>query len=143
MSDQRQQLFETLMKFDKTLLRMRGRILSSFGLTTSQAEILLLSLETPRINQLAETLAITSSAATQLVESIEDKGLVKRRRAIDDKRAVEVHLTRSGKKLIKQIEATKKKFATELLDTLDEEEVCTVLIMHRKIIANISKRFGC
>ena len=142
MNDNRRQLFEAMTQFDKTLSRARCNALQRFNLTVAQAHVLLLCQETPRIQQLADMISATSSAATQIVESVEEKGLIIRRRAESDKRVVMVYLTEAGRRLVKQIENERRAFAYDLLNELSDQDVEVALLMYRKITTHIAKRFS-
>src|SRR5438105_9995913 len=70
------------------------RRLAAFGLTAQQAAVLLGARKQPSSpSQLAETLGTDTAGMTRLLDRLEAKGLVRRRRHDQDRRAVLVELT--------------------------------------------------
>src|SRR5215470_3896589 len=55
------------------------------------------------INEIGRKVLLTSGSITVAVDRLEAKGLVERRASAEDRRARIVHLTRSGRKLIKRV----------------------------------------
>jgi len=56
-----------------------------------------------RVSELAETMAIHQSTASNLLDKLQEKGLIERDRSTDDQRVVRLYLTRSGESLIKRV----------------------------------------
>jgi DNA-binding MarR family transcriptional regulator len=56
-----------------------------------------------RMGDLSETTSIEVSTLTRLVDNMEKKGLVARRRAVADARAVTLHATPAGRRLTQRI----------------------------------------
>lgn len=56
-----------------------------------------------RMGDLSETTSIEVSTLTRLVDTMEAKGLVARRRAADDARAIVLHVTPAGRRLTQRI----------------------------------------
>lgn len=135
MDTSRQNLFDQLAKFEKTMLRLKRHTLSKLGITLSQAELLMTVSETSRVTDIAETLHVSSSAATQLIESAETKGLLGRQRSESDKRAVEVTLTPKGRATLEELTRIKCNLAKELVHELTDDEVKQLATIHKKIIA--------
>lgn len=142
MDTSRQNLFDQLAKFEKTILQLKRHILKELDITLSQAELLMAVSEASRVADVAETLGVSSSAATQLIESAETKDLVERQRVASDKRAVEVTLTPTGKATLEKLMRTKSNFAKKLLQELTDSEVKQFTTIHKKIIACACKHIG-
>lgn len=72
------------------------------GLTLSQLALLrtLASRQQARVAELAEEAGITASTATRILDALERRGIVRRSRAAEDRRAVAVTLTASGGELL-------------------------------------------
>ena len=56
-----------------------------------------------RVSELAEAMAIHQSTASNLLDKLEEKGLIERNRSTDDQRVVRLFLTRSGQQLIRRV----------------------------------------
>jgi DNA-binding MarR family transcriptional regulator len=70
--------------------------------------------------QLADALAIHRNAMVGLVDDLEQRGLVTRRRHPDDRRAHAVHLTTAARELLAQAQPVADEHDAELLAGLDE-----------------------
>lgn len=78
-------------------------LLETLGVTYPQYLVLLVLWEEDgaRVSRLGERLHLDSGTLTPLLKRLEAQGLVQRRRSSEDERAVEIHLTASGKRLRK------------------------------------------
>jgi len=56
-----------------------------------------------RVSELADAMAIHQSTASNLLDKLEEKGLIERDRSTDDQRVVRLFLTRSGQQLIRRV----------------------------------------
>ena len=73
--------------------------------------------------EIADSLYMDKVAVSRLVERMAVKGMVARRPMSNDKRAREVSLTSSGKKLYYQMEPLATKTIADALDGLNEETI--------------------
>lgn len=91
------------------------------------------------VKDIAETLGISSSAATQLVDGLVRKGYVRRREDPKDRRSVRLEPSPKGKK---HIAVTSGKRITEmagLFDALTDSELAEYLHLQRKILSKFSQ----
>lgn len=75
------------------------------GLTPTQGEILVLLMQRKgpmRLGEIARETALTAATTSDAVSTLEAKGLVEKRRALDDGRALAVRLTARGKTAAKR-----------------------------------------
>jgi DNA-binding MarR family transcriptional regulator len=75
------------------------------GLTPTQGEILVLLMQRKgpmRLGEIAHETALTAATTSDAVSTLEAKGLVEKRRALDDGRALAVRLTARGKTAAKR-----------------------------------------
>jgi DNA-binding MarR family transcriptional regulator len=85
------------------------------------------------MGELADKLLLSVSGATVIADKLEEKGLVVRRRSLDDRRVVRVGLTGEGAKSYDEFHQMVLTFATAILQSLDENEQNLLLALHRKI----------
>lgn len=94
------------------------------GLTPTQGEILVLLMQRRkplRLNDIARETALTAATTSDAVSTLEEKGLVEKRRAADDRRALAVKLTPRGRTAAKR--ATQwPGFVSGALTALRDEE---------------------
>ncbi|MCY0389177.1 MarR family transcriptional regulator [Robbsia sp. Bb-Pol-6] len=77
----------------------------SAGLTPTQGEILVLLMQGKtalRLGEIARQTALTAATTSDAVSTLESKGLVEKRRAVDDGRALAVKLTPKGRTAAKR-----------------------------------------
>jgi DNA-binding MarR family transcriptional regulator len=75
------------------------------GLTPTQGEILVLLMQRKgpmRLGEIARETALTAATTSDAVSTLESKGLVEKRRALDDGRALAVRLTGRGRTAAKR-----------------------------------------
>ena len=85
------------------------------------------------MGELADKLLLSVSGATVIADKLEEKGLVVRRRSLDDRRVVRVGLTGEGAKSYDEFHQMVLTFATAILQSLDEHEQDLLISLHRKI----------
>lgn len=88
-----------------------------------------------RPGELARALRFTPSALSQVLKSLEAKGLIERRRAEGDSRAVEVMLTGAGARAVEQIHALRNEQWNLLFDYLGDEDVAHLMRIAERICA--------
>lgn len=72
---------------------------------------------------LAETLDVSQASATGIVDRMEQRGLVGRRRDDDDRRVVRVALTDEGRNLIAGMATERREHLAMMLDHLTDDEL--------------------
>jgi DNA-binding MarR family transcriptional regulator len=96
----------------------------SAGLTPTQGEILVLLMQRKgpmRLGEIARETALTAATTSDAVSTLESKGLVEKRRALDDGRALAVRLTARGKTAAKRA-AQWPDFLSKAIGTLRGDE---------------------
>ena len=90
-----------------------------------------------RMGDLSQTTSIEVSTLTRLVDNMEKKGLVARRRDEADARVVALHATAAGKRLTKRILPIAERYETVALEgfTMREAEVLRSAL--RRLYANM------
>lgn len=94
------------------------------GLTPTQGEILVLLMQRKgpmRLGEIARETALTAATTSDAVSTLETKGLVEKRRALDDGRALAVRLTARGRTAAKKA-AQWPDFLSKAVNTLRADE---------------------
>ena len=78
------------------------------------------------MTHLAETLDVSLSAATGLVDRVEERGFVERIRVPNDRRIVIVRITRAGHQMLEDAEILRTEIIERVLDELDEAQLAGV-----------------
>lgn len=77
---------------------------------------------------LAETLDVSQASATGIIDRMEQRGLVERRRDDDDRRVVRVALTDEGRTLIAGMATERREHLALMLDHLTDDELAGFLL---------------
>ena len=85
------------------------------------------------MRELAEYLRLAVNSVTALVDHLERKGFVSRRRSDEDRRVIRVGLTGTGESAYEDISAGKARFFRGMLESLTDEEQAIFLLLFRKI----------
>lgn len=85
------------------------------------------------INEIGKKVLLTSGSITTAVDRLEEKGLVERRAAKDDRRAKIVHLTSDGRRLITRAFAEHAADMERLAGDLSRDERATLIRLLKKI----------
>ncbi|HRH23366.1 MAG TPA: MarR family transcriptional regulator [Candidatus Magasanikbacteria bacterium] len=89
------------------------------------------------VKTIAAALHITSSAATQLIDGLVDKGYLIRKDSPQDRRAISLSLSPKAKKMFKGFKEQGLQKMTELFNVLTDEELKTYATLNKKIFDSI------
>lgn len=89
------------------------------------------------MSEIARRLHLSLSSMTAVVDKLEKKKFVSRGRQKDDRRVVEVALTRAGAKFYKLVREGHMQVMEKFLTALSTPEQDTLLTLFRKITANL------
>jgi DNA-binding MarR family transcriptional regulator len=94
------------------------------------------------IKELAAALSITSSAATQLVDGLVNKGFLNRQPSLEDRRALHLSLPEESRQKIDAIKVQRLERLCAIFGALDDAEFQTLLDLIDKVISRnqIEKR---
>jgi DNA-binding MarR family transcriptional regulator len=92
-----------------------------------------------RMSHLAATLGLSESAATRLVDRLEDAGLAERRPGkLDDRRCVFAGLTPVGRKAQRRIQAQRRRVLKDILESLAPGERSKLVELFGKVAAALA-----
>lgn len=80
----------------------------------------------PRMSHIAERLRIARRSATDVIDELEDRGLVLRSPDPADRRAVVVAATEAGRSLLASLSRQRRQVAARQLEVLSEKELATL-----------------
>lgn len=89
------------------------------------------------VQKIADKILVTSGTITYVINKLESKNLIIRKKCEKDKRIFYVSLTKEGEELISRVFKKHKEFLNDLLSEMDEESkrsLLTNLIKMRKIL---------
>ncbi|GII58281.1 MarR family transcriptional regulator [Planotetraspora thailandica] len=113
-------------------------LLAPFDVTSQQAALLLhAARQEASPNQLAPQLGTDTAGMTRLLDRLEDKGLVRRRRHPDDRRSVVIEVTAAGKAIVPRLAPVFGKATAQLLAGFSEAEVRELTGMLQRMLGNL------
>jgi DNA-binding MarR family transcriptional regulator len=125
------------------------RDLRGAGVSLPQARALsaLYAREPRRITELAESEQVSQPGMTSLVNTLEERGLVVRRPAPDDRRAVQVWLTAAGRSMMAAVRAARSDSVRRHLVEMDAADIGRLVdgvsvLMHLNDAIRRSRRSG-
>lgn len=87
-----------------------------------------------QMNELVESLNVSFSTATGMVNRLIKSGLVSRRHGVKDRRAVMVAITKKGGRIVNEVYAQKRKGMIQLFKRLSAQERSTYIEIIRKLV---------
>ena len=92
------------------------------------------------VKTISQALHTTSSAATQLIDGLVDKGYLVRNANPDDRRVVSLSLSEKAKKLFKEFKEQGLQRMTELFNSLTDKELDQYAKLNKKIVEGMFKK---
>ena len=89
------------------------------------------------VERLRRVLRISQPGAVRAANTLEEAGLLERRRGRDG-RTTALHLTASGRKAAREVRAGRERGIGPLLDVLDEDEQARLLPLLEKLVAALA-----
>lgn len=129
-------LSELLMHAARQMRRSWAHAIHQWGLSPHQAIALRTAdaEEGGRVSDLARRLRIAPRSATEVVDSLEERGLVRRSPCPEDRRAVLVEVTDDGREMARQIEQARADARAAVFDRLTSSEQQELRYLLRRLI---------
>lgn len=121
---------ERNMRYINGIIKHKGRqILKNYSITTPQFIALQWLLEGGdlTIGELSNKINLAFSTTTDLVDRMEKKELVERKRDTNDRRVVRIHLLPKGQKIIREVIDERRVYLSTVLADVPSNEVAMLL----------------
>ncbi|HEY7024258.1 MAG TPA: MarR family transcriptional regulator [Candidatus Limnocylindrales bacterium] len=79
------------------------------------------------MSRLAELLDVSVASATGIVDRMEKKGVIERRRSDEDRRVVQVYVTEKGEQVFTQMQAERQSNMMKMLSNITESDLRALL----------------
>ncbi len=99
--------------------------------------------ETPNLNRLAEKCGITRQSAKQLVDRLEEKGLVRLERSAEDRRNISIVITEKGRSWGEVNLERNVRFVAELFDGIPAEDIRTFAAVQQQLLHKLAAGKAC
>lgn len=132
--------------FPYLLNRVTGRInqlwlkqLRDSGLTIGRWQVMcvLYRFDGSRVGTIADLSGTEQPAISRVIDQMERDGLVERRPALDDSRAVEVWFTAAGRKVYSELLPTADAFVNDLTRNLSQQDIDQVSRVMEKLFGDL------
>lgn len=146
MSNERNQRIEEMFANMRAMKRLMVCYMRSDDkelLPPSQGELLLIAHQEQPIvlKQLAEHMRLTPGAVSQLVESLERLGLIKREPSVVDRRTVHVVVTPKGEDKIAAIKQQHTAVFKHMTEALSDSELDAMVTIQHKMINHLKESY--
>jgi DNA-binding MarR family transcriptional regulator len=133
-----QQVSALVFHLGRQLRTALDRRLTSHGLTSQQAALLLLSrlLREPNPNKMAERLGTDTAGMTRLIDRLEKKGLIFRKTSPEDRRSIVIVLGPKSKHMLPRLIPEFRDVEDGVLDGFSKHEVGQLTSMLRRLLKN-------
>ena len=116
------------------------RRFAQFGVTTQQAALLIHAAGQPTSpSKLTETLGTDTAGMTRLLDRLEAKGLLRRQRHTDDRRAIVIEVTDEGRALLPLLPPVFGQVNTQLFTGFTADEIEHLTAMWQRMLANLRR----
>lgn len=138
-----QEIIESSGRLKRLALFDRSK-LDDFNLSRAQLELihLLFFHEQLGVKEAADLIGVSTSAVSQLADSLASEGYLNREAGFSDRRQIRLSLTGRGKNVIKTLRKNFSSGFRATLDTLDDKELVFLSKIYKKMVANASKPEG-
>jgi DNA-binding MarR family transcriptional regulator len=130
-----QEIIENSGRLKRLALADRAR-LNDLQLSQAQLEFihLLFFHEPASFKQAAGLLGVSTSAVSQLADSLQAEGYIKRHSDPKDRRVIYMSLSQKGKEAIKNLRHNLTGGLRATLETLDDREIATLSRLYKKMV---------
>lgn len=110
------------------------------GVSSSEYNCLIQFFDTSEIGmkELGERLDITPGGVTRIITGLEEKGIVERRIDPEDRRGINVILTRNGEEIVQNIKQASLELHTEIIESIETDSRESVIAAMEKLIKAIN-----
>ncbi|HET7579822.1 MAG TPA: MarR family transcriptional regulator [Bacillales bacterium] len=117
-----------VMDFDRKDIKRYGLFPTEFGVL----ELLFHKGEQP-IQQIGKRILLTSGSITYVIDKLEEKGLIERKRCLEDRRVVNAAITEKGKSLMREIFPKHQTAVKKIFSGLTSEEKQDFILLLKKL----------
>jgi MarR family 2-MHQ and catechol resistance regulon transcriptional repressor len=143
-ADQGLALWVKLARAHALMMKATDRDIHRYGLTQPQFAVVesLGHLGPMKINAIGAKMLVTGGNMTVVIDNLEKRGLVKRVRCAEDRRAIRIRLTEPGESLFKKIFPQHAEFVANALNVLTDKEIAELSALLKKFGLGLQEKFA-
>ena len=134
--------FEVFNQSKKIYSRQLDPVCRKWGLTRSEADVLLFLYNNPRYDRAADIVArrgMTKSHVSMSVTALVERGLLERQYSREDRRTAHLILAEAGRAIAAEARAAQQQFFSLIYEGISPEEMAQWEQINRKVYDNIEK----
>ena len=130
------EIMQSLRRIFKAIQQYSEDVLKEFGVTGPQLWALRVIYTEGQLSmgKLSERMYLHMSTVSGIVDRLEKKGYVERKRDVADRRVVKISLTKTGKKLVQKAPEAAQGKLLHGLESLSRQEVLTIFSSLEKVV---------
>jgi DNA-binding MarR family transcriptional regulator len=129
-------MYELEKTLQYTIREIRKGYNAMLGDEINRSEFLLLKYlhenGSSKVSSISNEFKVTSSHITSVADSLVEKALVTRERSKDDRRVVEIELTKNGSFVIEGLDKKKRQYLFSTFDNLTDQEIKDLISLFHK-----------
>ncbi|MDR4936623.1 MarR family transcriptional regulator [Rossellomorea marisflavi] len=133
-------LFELERLFVSVFRMMKADVRNIFGQYLSNGEFRVLQLIREngalKSSEISKRMEVSASHITSITDALVEKSHITRQRSNEDRRVVELQITKSGEEVLARCEERKTEYFQDLFHSFDEEEIRIFTHLFEKLLSH-------
>ena len=115
--------------FNQTLRHDFHGLMQGSGFTFPQLSVISILAKSgeQKVSDISEKMRLSDSTVSGILDRLEHKGIIERKRNKDDRRVVKIHLSQESQELCRKFQQQKKEYFMHLLSELSEQEINDII----------------
>ena len=115
--------------FNRTLRHDFHGLMQGSGFTFPQLSVISILAKSgeQKVSDISEKMRLSDSTVSGILDRLEHKGIIERKRNKDDRRVVKIHLSQESQELCRKFQQQKKEYFMHLLSELSEQEINNII----------------
>ena len=111
--------------FNRTLRHEFHGLMQDLGFTFPQLSVISILAKNgkQKVSDISEKMGLSDSTVSGILDRLEQKGIIKRKRNEDDRRVVKIYLSKGSQEICQEFHRKKEEYFAHLLKELSEQEI--------------------
>lgn len=115
--------------FNRTLRREFHGLMQDSGFTFPQLSVISILAKNgkQKVSDISEKMGLSDSTVSGILDRLEQKGIIERKRNKDDRRVVKIYLSKGSQEIYQEFHRKRKEYFAHLLKKLSEQEINDII----------------
>jgi len=115
--------------FNKTLRHEFQSLMQNSGFTFPQLSVISILAKNgkQKVSDISEKMGLSDSTVSGILDRLEQKGILERKRNKDDRRVVKIYLSKGSQEIYQEFHRKRGKYFAHLLKKLSEQEINDII----------------